>query len=119
MLSLFPSMLAFEQVAPFLLRMTIGLVFIFWSMDKLRNRTSNKNTAYGVLEFIIGALFIFGIYTQLAALAASIIFVVHLVGKIRAKSFFTDGINYYFILLAISLSLLFLGPGILSIDFPL
>ena len=118
MLSLFPSLLTYEQLAPFLLRLTLGVVLIHWSYGRLKN----KNTAvrsFAVLEGIVGILLVLGLYTQLAALIAALVFFVQLIKKAKTKSLFTDGVNYYFILLMISLSLLLLGAGAFSFDLPL
>lgn len=119
MLSLFPDLLTYGQVAPFLLRITLGAVLLFWSYKTCKGSKSRQTTAFAVLHFIIGFLLVIGLYTQLAALVASIILLVHLIKKIKMRAFFTDGINYYFLLLAISLSILFLGSGIFSFDLPL
>jgi uncharacterized membrane protein YphA (DoxX/SURF4 family) len=119
MLSLFPSLLVFGLVAPFLLRVTLGAVLIFWSYGKLKARKSAAANVVSLIEGISGILLVIGLYTQLAALAAAIIFFVHLVKKLQTKSLFTDGVNYYFILFIIAISLLLLGPGILAFDLPL
>lgn len=119
MLSLFPSLLVYELVAPLLLRLTLGAILIFWSYGKLKERRSAAANTVSLIEGIAGILLVIGLYTQLAALVAAIIFCVHLFKKLQTKSLFTNGVNYYFILLIISLSLLVLGPGILAFDLPL
>ncbi len=119
MLSLFPSLLAFEQIAHLVLRLTLGIIFLFWAYKGYRGGKTSKHLALTILEGIIGILLVAGLYTQLAALIAAIIFISRLAEKIRGESFFTDGVNYYFILLVISLSLLLTGPGFLAFDLPL
>ncbi len=117
MLSIFPNLLTYSLFAPILLRLTIGAIFLFWAYANLRSTT--KNTPLIALEALIGLLLILGLFTQPAALLASIILLYRLGHKVKARAFFTDGVNYYFILLVISLSLLVLGPGSYSFDLPL
>lgn len=119
MLSLFPSLLAFEQLAPFLLRLTLGAVLIFWAYGKIKARSDWKPTTLGLIEAVAGLLLIVGFMTQLGALVALIILAVKLIKKLQTRSLFTNGVNYYFILFVISLSLLFMGPGAFAIDLPL
>jgi uncharacterized membrane protein YphA (DoxX/SURF4 family) len=119
MLSLFPSLLSFEMLAPFLLRVTLGAVLIYWAYGRVKMRGDALTTSFGLLEGIIGILLVIGLLTQLAALVAVVIFLVKLAHKVRSRSFFTNGINYYFILLIISLALIFLGAGAFAIDVPL
>ena len=119
MLSIFPSLLAFEGFAPFLLRLTLGGIFIFWAYGKLKKRTTNLNTSFGVLEALVGISLIVGFLTQISAMISAIIFIVRIFQKINAKSFLTDGVNYYLILLIISVCLLFTGAGFIAFDLPL
>lgn len=119
MLSLFPSLLNYEYVAPLLLRLTLGAIFLFWSYRTYKDTTAVRGKTLGALEFAVGFFLVIGLYAQLAALVASIILILQLIKKHRTKSLFTDGVNYYFILFIISLSLLLIGPGVLSVDLPL
>lgn len=119
MLSLFPSLLSYEPIAPFLLRVTLGAVLLVWSYKRIRNRQDAKTTMFGIVEGIAGILILIGLWMQLGALIAAVIFLIKLVHKLREKALFTSGVNYYFILFIISLSLLFLGPGDFSFDLPL
>ncbi len=119
MLSLFPSLLSFELLAPFLLRLTLGAILLHWAYGRIKRRQAPHTTTLGLVEGVLGIFLVIGLFTQLAALVALIIFLVYLIQKIRTKSFFTDGVNYYFLLFIISLSLIFLGAGAFAIDMPL
>ncbi len=119
MLSIFPTLLMLDGFAPLLLRLTLGIVFMLWARDKVRQKSSLKNKQIGVIEIIIGILLIIGYITQIAALAAVILLGIRLIQKIKDKAFFTDGVNYYFILFMIALSLLLTGPGFIAFDLPL
>lgn len=119
MLSLFPALYSYGQVAPFLLRLTLGAVLIYWAYGRMKSKKSPALISLGVLEGIVSILLVIGLYTQLAALVAAVVSFVQLIRKAQTKSLFTDGVNYYFILLVISLSVMLLGAGIFSIDLPL
>ncbi len=119
MLSLFPSLLSWQPLAPFLLRILLGAVLLYWAYGKIKNRTAWQMTTLGLVEGIAAILLIVGFLMQLGALIAFIILLVKTIQKIRYKSLFTDGINYYFILLVISFCLLILGPGRFAFDLPL
>ncbi len=120
MLSLFPYLLSFQLVSPLLLRLVLGLIFLFWAKKKFNKlEKDNKDKTLIVVDLAIGVLLVIGLWTQLASLVAAISLAIHIILKIKQKAFLTDGINYYLILLIISLSLLFTGPGILAFDLPL
>ena len=118
MLSLFPTLLGYEMIAPFILRLTLGGIFILWAYRKVKHRKSSEDTLMACLELVVGVLLVIGLYTQLAAIVSSLILLNRLVYKVKTKTFFTDGVNYYFIVLVISLSLLVTGPGAFAFDLP-
>jgi uncharacterized membrane protein YphA (DoxX/SURF4 family) len=119
MLSLFPTLLAYDGFTPFLLRLTLGAVLIFWSYKKLTNRIDIKVTLLGIIELISGILLIVGYLTQLAALIIAVILGIKIGFKIKNKSFLNDGVNYYLILFVISICILISGAGFIAFDLPL
>ncbi len=122
MLSIFPSLLAYEGLAPLLIRLVVGGTLVWFGYQKVigKGRSSGSNTIlYGVVEMIIAFFIIIGLFTQLAALINVVILIIKLGHKITKKEFFTDGVNYYVLLLAMAVSLLFTGPGFLAFDLPL
>lgn len=119
MLSLFPTLLSYQLLAPFLLRVTLGVVFIVWSYSHLKSREHSKKVALGIVDALVGLFLVIGLWMQVVALIAAILLAAGLVMKAMKKSLFTSGVNYYFILLIISLSLLFLGAGAFAFDLPL
>ena len=123
MFSIFPPLLSYQLFAPLLLRVTLGIIFIIWSRDKFKKRITkiglNKETSIATLEGIIGIFLIVGFLTQVVALASAIILGKRLFSKIRSKAFFTDGVNYYFILFIISICLICTGAGFIAFDLPL
>ncbi len=120
MLSIFPSLLSWGEVSPLLIRLALGLVFVHWAYVAFRKHGADSQTKIiSIIEGIAGLLIVVGLWTQVATLILAIDLVVRLIKKIQAKSFLTDGVNYYLILLILSLSLLVTGAGILSVDLPL
>lgn len=119
MFSIFPYLLSLENLSPLLLRLTLGIVFAYWAYLLFKKNGFAKNPAPTVLEGVIALLLILGFWTQIAALVACVVLGIRIYSKIKQKSFLTDGVNYYFILFIISLSLLITGPGFLAIDLPL
>ncbi len=114
MFSIFPPLLSYSGFAPLLLRLTLGLVLVLWAYGKYK---TNIKTA--ALEGVLSVLLIVGLYTQLAALFTAILLGVRLFGKVKAKAFLTDGVNYFLILFIISICLIFTGAGYFAFDLPL
>lgn len=122
MLSLFPSLLSYDQLSPLILRVVLGITLAYFGYQKIigKGGSSGSNTKiYGGVEIIIAIFLIIGLFTQLAALLNAIILVIKLGFKVRDRKFLTDGINYYLLLLAIAISVMFTGAGWLAFDLPL
>lgn len=119
MLSIFPSLLSYQMLAPLLIRLTLGIIFLFWTYKTLRSRPNTNKKIIAVIEGLSGLLLVIGLWTQIAALIIAIDLLIRLYGKYQNKSLFSDGINYYFILLILAISLLFTGAGFVAIDWPL
>ena len=122
MLSLFPSLLSYEQLSPLILRLVLGVTLAYFGYQKIlgKGTSSGSNTKiYGGAEILVSVFLIIGLFTQLAALINAIILVIKLGFKIRDRAFLTNGINYYLLLLAIAISVMFTGAGWLAFDLPL
>ncbi len=119
MLSLFPHVLSYQLVAPILLRLTLGCILIIWAYPRFRDSHNPRLVIRGVIEAVLGILLVIGLFTQLAALISIIYFAILLIDKIKTKAFFTSGVNYYFLLFIISISLFLTGAGKIAFDMPL
>ena len=120
MLSIFPSLLSYQQFAPFIIRLTLGVIFVHWAIVSLRKKGGfGTEKAVSLGELIAGILLIVGLYTQVASLFIAIDMIVKLVSEISKKQFLNDGVNYYLILLILAISLMVTGAGILAYDLPL
>jgi len=109
MLSVFPELFNYSQIAPFLLRVSLGIVLIrFGYLAVFKTAPATKyEKAIGIV-WILSALFFFlGLLTQVAGLLTIVT-----VFKINQKIL-------KFMILVIALSLIFLGPGLFSFDLPL
>lgn len=119
-LSLFPSLLTWQLVSPLLIRLVLAAVLIHWAYKEIRNPVATVHAkGLCIIEGAAGVLLLAGLYTQGAALVATIDLFLRLIGRVTRKAFLTDGVNYYLILLIMAVSLLFTGPGFLAFDLPL
>ncbi len=140
MLSLFPEFLNYSQLAPFVIRLALALIFLshgytkfFKSTDQMVGLFESKGMKpgkiwlrlIGVIEMACGVLFFVGFWTQLAAILVAVIMLGAII-KVRWKEGFLgamptgrQGFEFEFLILICALSLLVLGPGVFSIDLPL
>ncbi|MEK7207938.1 MAG: DoxX family protein [Patescibacteria group bacterium] len=133
MLNPLPDLLAFGLLAPFLLRVTLGLVFLDFGWNKLRRK--DEKAAFfeslgwrpgaryalvlGIVEVVCGLALLVGVYTQIAALAAAVILAGALYLKQKHREKWPHDRRLFLLLLVISLSLIFSGAGFLAFDLPL
>jgi uncharacterized membrane protein YphA (DoxX/SURF4 family) len=135
MLSLFPELLFVGSVmTPFILRLVVAYAVGTLAMNHLGKQAEGfekdltplfKDTsrtvvkAGAITEIIIAALLAVGLFTQVAALLAVILF-----GKIlffgkRFPHFGTESRSYHWVLLILSIVVLLSGAGPFAIDIPL
>lgn len=131
--SIFPDLLAFKLFAPLVLRLVSGAIFIAHGYPKLFKDFAGtvgwfdsvgiKPAKFwvlvvGVVEFFGGIALIVGFATQLAALFIAI----NMIGAIvlvKRKMGLVNGYEFDLALLAMAVSLMFLGAGFYAIDLPL
>lgn len=122
---MFETLLQYNDLGLLILRLAIGIIFIYHALPKLMNSkamaqgmgmSSSMIMGLGVVELVSSVGLIFGIYTQLAALLLGIV----MIGAIYFKtqkwhvSFFAmdkTGWEFDFILLAANIAVLFTGAG--------
>ncbi len=120
MLSLFPSLLAYEQLSPLILRVILGITVVYFGYRHTRRPSGGTNSKIqGILEIVIAAFVLVGLFTQAAALIIALALALKLIMKVRSRAFLTDGVNYYLLLLAIAISIMVTGPGWFAFDVPL
>ena len=120
MLSIFPSLLSYNQLSPFLIRIALGTILVYWAYKAVRNADLKMNMkALAIIEGVSGALLIIGLFSQVVALIIIIDLVIRLGKKIIKKEFLTDGLNYYLVLLIMAISIIVTGAGWYGFDLPL
>lgn len=122
MLSLLPELYNWSGFAPLILRVAVGLAFILQGLMLVwRPRLIRLPfiRLVGLIEVVLGALLFVGLFTQVVA----ILIMIELVGyifinklKLSDKTWTNTNI---LLLLAMALTILFLGPGLLAFDLPL
>ncbi|MBI4117979.1 MAG: hypothetical protein HY455_00330 [Parcubacteria group bacterium] len=117
MLSVFPDLLSFAILAPFIIRIFLGGYFVVSGAYALRTAyAKDKNfisiaNAVTVIGVVAGACVLVGLYTQLAAIALAVLSV-YLARDKRERVTFL-------LLTGLALSLLFSGAGAFAFDLPL
>lgn len=134
MLSVFPTLLIFQFMAPTILRLTLGVIFVNFGWTKIGRQRQDKALFFeaigmkpgltyvwivGLIEIIIGIFFISGFLTQIASLIAIIILIISIKLKKAHPSSFESSNGYLWLCLIIAVSLIISGPGWMAIDLPL
>jgi putative oxidoreductase len=134
MLNPFPELLTYSLLAPTILRLVVGLIFIDLGALKLKGERSRWIasfetlylrpadlfvTLYAFLQIAGGILLILGFWTQVAALMFVIFTGAELYIEWRARDILKRDIVFYLLTFTISLSLLLTGAGAFALDIPL
>ena len=116
MLNTFPSLLAFTLVAPLILRVVAGILFLRSGSERLKDNDI-LGRAWGILQSAGGILLILGLYTQVTSLVLIVIILTEklfMAEKPEKRRLDTSTI----LLIAILISLLLTGAGYYGIDIP-
>lgn len=134
MLSVFPFLLSYKLIAPLILRLTLGVIFVDYGWSKLHRQKKEKLEMFekiglkpgltyvwiiAIIEIVVGLFLIFGFLTQVATLLASIIIAVAIFIKIKQPLSLESSLCLLIVCLVIALSLLLTGPGFFAFDLPL
>ncbi len=134
MLNPFPDLLTYSLLAPFILRVVAGLIFINlgvllfkeekerWFISLSTLKIPNPKLAikiFGCIEIVGGAMFILGFYTQITALVLALLTFAETYVEYKDPAILKRNFVFYIMLLAIVLSLLLSGAGAFAIDLPL
>lgn len=117
MLNPFPELLIYSMLAPFILRVVLGLVYL--DLGVLNWKKSGKMKVLGLVEVIGAAMLFFGVYTQYAAILFILIGGISFYIEYKDASILRRDIVFYLLVLAISISLLLTGAGAYAKDLPL
>ena len=134
MLNPFPELLNYALLAPLLLRLVVGLIFLDLGVLKFRSekerwvasfealhlRPSDLMVAvYGGLQVIGGVMLILGLWTQIAALFFVLSTGAELYIEWKARDVLKRDMVFYLLVFVISFSLLLTGAGAFAFDLPL
>jgi len=131
MLATFPILYSFEILVPTLFRLVLAtfLVFQTWCLFSEYQHSVIRKTLrdifsedwvdalrvlIGVLRISASILFLIGAFTQIAALVTAILFALRMASHTYREELMSTDL----LLILISLSLLFLGPGAFALDYP-
>lgn len=134
MLNPFPDLLTYSLLAPFVLRIVAGIMFLDLGILAFKNekegwvlsfktlRIPSPSTAVkilGAIESIGGIMLIFGFYTQIAALILAIITFGEAYIEYKDPEILKRNLVFYVLLFSILISLLLTGAGSFAVDLPL
>jgi uncharacterized membrane protein YphA (DoxX/SURF4 family) len=134
MLNPFPEILAWGGLAPFILRLVLGFLFINLGFLKLTREKSRWESffkilhigsadlitkLFGFIEMIGGIMLVIGFYTQIAALVFAVITFMEGYLEYKEETLLERTLPFYILIFTISLSLLFSGAGFFAFDLPL
>jgi len=134
MLNPFPDLLVYSMLAPFILRVVAGLIFIDLGVLLFKNEKARWTASLsslniprpkvaaqilGIVEIIGGIMLILGFYTQIAALLLVIFTFAETYLEYKDPTLLKRNFVFYILLFAITLSLLLSGAGAFAIDIPL
>src|SRR3989344_1946131 len=134
MLNPFPELLTYSLLAPFILRLMVGIIFINlgllifkgekdrWQISVSTLNIPNPKLAvkiFGGIEIIGGVMLVLGFYTQIAALMLGILVFAQAYVEYKDPAILKRNFVFYSLILAIVISLLFSGAGTFAIDLPL
>ncbi len=134
MLNPFPSLLTYSTLAPFILRLVLAFIvldlgFLKFGKEKLRWLASFEALhlkpvdiwlkVLALVDVVGGIMLLVGWYTQIAALAFVILFGAEFYVEWKEGPILRRDLTFYFLVLAISISLLLSGAGAYAFDIPL
>jgi putative oxidoreductase len=134
MLNPFPDLLTYSLLAPFILRVIAGLIFVNLGVLAFRNekerwiislsalsipRPKLAVKIFGIIEIIGGIMLVVGFYTQIAALVLALFTFAESYIEYKDPAILKRNFVFYIMLLAILLSLLLSGAGSFAFDLPL
>jgi hypothetical protein len=114
-LSLFPSFFTYELVAPFLLRVIVGIFIIWKGWQRYGKIYKWSSVAY----FVTGILLVIGLYMQAAAILGMLVLWFDYRSDNKVSPFSKEALLLYVFSWVVLFSLLFLGPGFFAMDLPL
>lgn len=114
--SFFPELFNFSFLAPFILRIALGVPLVKRGFGKIIAKEKTSQKILGGIVFLSGLLLVVGLFTQAAAVIISFIIIT---GSIIMRGRHPLSLTERLIKLAIAVSLILSGPGLFAFDLPL
>ncbi len=130
-LNVFPGLLTYSILAPLILRVVLGFIAIDLGCLKLGKEHREWKELFDIIHFrpshffvkilawiemLGGLMLLAGAYTQVVAIVFAVAFFCESVVEYREESLEKRNFPFYILMLAISLSLIFLGAGAFALD---
>ncbi len=114
MLSLFPQLFTYQELAPLILRVVAGFIVLSSAYPKLKKPKEFGIFFVGLVQFFAAALLIAGFLMQLAAILIILTIIFEIFRPNPDKNY-----KFMALLMVVMIALVFLGPGFFAIDLPL
>jgi uncharacterized membrane protein YphA (DoxX/SURF4 family) len=132
MLSIFPELFTYSLLAPTALRIVMGGIFLYFAYRMYSQKEVSERmvlhigwrpasvvwTSFVVVSLVGGALLVVGLFTQVAALALAICMAGAFFISLK-KEVFGNKPEFFLLATFVLLAIVFWGPGIFAIDWPL
>lgn len=114
-LSTFPELLTFGMIAPVLLRLSVGILIIYFGYKRYFKKWNGSSIVYG----LTGIFLILGLYTQIAAILGILILKFDFWTDRSEKKVSREYLIIAYLAVVILITLIITGPGFLAFDMPL
>lgn len=114
-LTTFPRLLDFVLIAPFLLRVSVGILRFF--AGKIRHKKEYRWLS--PLYIISSTFIIIGLYTQISSIVAIILIIFDYYTEKKISPLSKEQKALTILTIIVLISLIFTGPGFLAFDLPL
>jgi putative oxidoreductase len=134
MLNPFPDLLTYGLLAPFILRVVAGFIFLNLGILAFKNEKERWIASlsvlnipspkiavkiFGGIEIVGGIMLVLGFYTQVAALILAFLTFAEVYVEYKDPLILKRNFVFYIMLLAILISLILSGAGAFAFDLPL
>lgn len=114
-LTMFPTLLTYSFLAPFFLRVTIGIIGLLGAKVRL-----SKNSKWlAPIQAVISVFILMGCYTQIAVILGILISLLSDYLDKKIAPIPKERMTFHILIYIVLVSILFTGPGAFAIDLPL
>lgn len=118
MLSVFPELFNYSYLAPFILRVALGLILIRMSYLSITKTSDKYQKSIDTTQIISSVFIILGFLAQIASLVIIALIITESI-KAYIQKIPIERKALKILIIAVAVSLMLLGPGLFAIDLPL